>query len=787
VTEIAGRRIEISGVVQGVGFRPFVYNLARGYDLRGWVCNTSAGVEIEVEGDPANLTAFIHALTAEAPPLAHIDHLAVREIRPNGDHQFEIRHSVPQPGQFQPISPDICICDDCLRELFDPADRRYLYPFINCTNCGPRFTIIQDIPYDRPNTTMRPFVMCPACQAEYDDPTNRRFHAQPNACPVCGPTVELVQRSTFNVERCRGHDAIVETRRLLAGGAIVAVKGLGGFHLACDATNDNAVRRLRERKGRVDKPFALMAFDVAAVGRLCFVDEDERQLLECRERPIVLLRERPDSPVSPSVAPGNRYLGVMLPYTPLHYLLLANRRPPTTDLQSPISNLQPLALVMTSGNFSEEPIATDNAEALARLSDLADAFLLHDRDIHARCDDSVVRVFRAAELPIRRSRGYAPYPVHLPFEVRQILAVGGELKNTFCLTRGRYAFLSQHIGDMENLETLQSFEAMVEHFKRLFRITPEVIAYDLHPNYLTTRYAWRTSQRVGVQHHHAHIAACMAENGLVGERPVIGVAFDGTGYGTDGAIWGGEFLVADYAGFRRAAHLAYVPLPGGDAAIRHPYRTALAHLWHALGSFDLDLPPVHAATTEERRILLRQLEGGLNAPPTSSIGRLFDAVAAIVGVRQSVNYEAQAAIELENLAAESIADTYLWDIQRMTNDQRPTTKEPGRSSQWVLDPAPLIRAVVADVQVGVPVPVIAAKFHNAMADLVRDVCVRLRRETGLNEVALSGGVWQNVTLLGKTLDRLAADNFVVYTHRLVPPNDGGLSLGQAVIANASET
>jgi hydrogenase maturation protein HypF len=731
--------------------------------------------------------------------------------------------------------------------------------------------------------------MCPACQAEYDDPANRRFHAQPNACPVCGPTVELVQSSRLKVEGSgdaepetlkfepwlRGLRAIVEVRRLLADGAIVAIKGLGGFHLACDATRDDAVRRLRERKGRVDKPFALMAPDVAAVERLCWVDDDERRLLESRERPIVLLRKRPYSSTSPYVAPGNRYLGVMLPYTPLHYLLFADDRPPTADqrpttndrrptttdkrlptadLQPPISNLQPLVLVMTSGNMSEEPIATDNAEALARLSGLADAFLLHNRDIHARCDDSVVRIFRGAELPIRRSRGYAPYPVHLPFEARQILAVGGELKNTFCLTRGRYAFLSQHIGDMENLETLQSFEQMVEHFKRLFRVEPEVIAHDLHPDYLSTRWVQSVTgyrlQATGsqpstfnlqpslipVQHHHAHVAACMADNGLVGDRPVIGVAFDGTGYGTDGAIWGGEFLIADYAGFRRAAHLAYVPLPGGDAAIRHPYRTALAHLWHAFGTLDpsglspselapslrsgqalngvkgqsLDLPPVHAASAEERRILQRQLERGLNAPPTSSAGRLFDAVAAIAGVRQTVNYEAQAAIELEMLTEAGIEDAYPWDIQRTTNDGKGTEGPKGSEgsdvpfgpfapsvpsvscvpsvpfdpSHWVLDPAPVIRAVVADVQAGVPVPVIAARFHNAVADLVCAVCVRLRQETGLNEVALSGGVWQNVTLLGKTLDRLAAAGFVVYTHRRVPPNDGGLSLGQAVIANA---
>jgi len=784
---LSARYVHITGVVQGVGFRPFVYNLATGLGLAGWVLNSSSGVEIEAVGPIAVLSEFVERLQSEAPPLSRIEQITVTDITDHGsritDHDgFIIRHSEARPGEFQPISPDICICDDCLRELFDPDDRRYHYPFINCTNCGPRFTIIQDIPYDRPKTTMSPFKMCPACQAEYDDPTNRRFHAQPNACPACGPHVWF-QTSNLQSLTSSEEDAIQAVREMLVEGDVVAIKGLGGFHLACDATNDEAVARLRERKGRVDKPFALMAFDWETVERFCHVSEDERAILTSRERPILLLRERAESFISSLVAPGNNYLGVMLPYTPLHYLLL---EPATSNC-----SLFPPALVMTSGNISEEPIVTGNDEALARLSDLADGFLLHDRDIHARCDDSVTRVLAGVELPARRSRGYAPYPIHLPFPVRQVLAVGAELKNTFCLTRDRYAFLSQHIGDMENYETLCSFEQMVEQLQRAFRIEPEIVAHDMHPGYLTTRYAKSKipnpsapaeqetkSQIFPVQHHHAHIAACMAENGLTGERPVIGVAFDGTGYGTDGAIWGGEFLIADYASFRRAAHLKYVPLPGGDAAIRRPYRIALAHLWAAGVEWEEDLPPVAAASPVERKVLGRQLEQGLNTVPTSSIGRLFDAVSALAGVRQEINYEAQAAIELENLALPNEPAAYPFELVPLAI----------RNSQSAIriDPAPCIRAAVADVRAGILVGVIVAKFHNGLARMMCDVCLRLREETGLDEVALSGGVFQNVTLLGKGVCLLREAGFTVYTHHLVPPNDGGISLGQAVVASARE-
>jgi len=764
---LSARHIHIKGVVQGVGFRPFVYNLAAKLSLAGWVLNSSSGVEIKAVGPDDVLDEFVERLMNDSPPLARIEYISATSVPPATvdmpePGRFVIRHSQAQPGEFLPISPDVAICDDCLHELFDPDDRRYRYPFINCTNCGPRFTIIQDIPYDRPKTTMAPFVMCPDCQAEYGDPTNRRFHAQPNACPMCGPHIWL-QISNLQPPISSGDNAIRAVRQMLVEGKIVAVKGLGGFHLACDATNDEAVTLLRERKGRVDKPFAIMSFDLETVEMYCEVNDDERTLLTSRERPVVLLRRRPNAPISPLVAPGNNTLGVMLPYTPLHYLLLE----PTNGF--------PVALVMTSGNYSEEPIAIDNDEALERLGNLADGFLLHDRDIHARCDDSVTRIFAGMELPIRRSRGCAPYPVHLPFEVKQVLGVGGELKNTFCLTRDRYAFLSQHIGDMENYETLQFFEQMVEQLKRTFRIEPEIVACDMHPGYLSTQ--WAKSQISNlkspisfVQHHHAHIASVMAENGLAGGASVIGVAFDGTGYGTDGAIWGGEFLVADYASFRRAAHLKYVPLPGGDAAIRRPYRTALAHLWAAGIAWDDGLPAVAVAPLGERVILEQQLKREVSVVPTSSVGRLFDAVSALAGVCQEINYEAQAAIELEMLVAGSVEGGEAYPFHLADEE---------------VDPAPCIGAVVADVRAGVPAGVIAARFHQGLAHMIRDVCLRIRKETGLWDVALSGGVFQNVTLLGMVLPLLDEAGFTVYTHRLVPPNDACVSLGQAVVADAN--
>ncbi len=747
-----GKAIHITGVVQGVGFRPFVYNLALRHGLVGWVRNTSAGVDIRAEGAPEALQAFVAALTTEAPPLARIDRLTADDIAAETYSAFEIHLSAAVEGAFQPISADIAICDNCLRELRDPKDRRYRYPFINCTHCGPRFTLIKDIPYDRPLTTMADFPLCPDCAAEYHDPADRRFHAQPVACPECGPEVWL----EHDGRHLHGDHAIRGTAALLGQGYIVAIKGLGGFHLACDATNPIAVAELRRRKGRAAKPFALMMADLDMIRQHCAVSETEARLLKSSASPIVLLYHRADSAqIAPEVAPGQTTLGVMLPYTPLHVLLMDEGLPP---------------LVMTSGNLSEEPIVTDNADARERLAGLADAFLMHNRDIHIRTDDSVMRIFEDGELPLRRSRGYAPYPVRLPFDLPPVLAVGGELKNTFCLTRDTYAFMSHHIGDMDNYETLQSFESGVTHFERLFRITPEIIAYDLHPDYRTTRYAQGRVAEAGipavvVQHHHAHIAGVMAEHGLTGEHPVIGVCFDGTGYGTDGTIWGGEFLIADYAGFERPAYLKPVRLPGGDAATRKPARIGLSYLLASSVSPDDTLPPLSALSAAEHRTVRIQSERGLNAPLTSSMGRLFDAVSSLVGICQVATYEGQAAIELETAVDPMETGTYAFG---MHNPQ--------------IDSAPVIRGVVADWQAGLSPSVIAARFHNSVAAMIRDVCLRLQARYGLHEVALSGGVFQNVRLLGKTLPLLRDAGFTVYTHRLVPPNDGGLALGQAVIA-----
>lgn len=779
---IEGAQIHISGIVQGVGFRPFVYNLAKRLGLKGWVRNTSAGVDIQVDGQPASLKAFVEALRSEAPALAHIDDLQVAWQEANGFQAFEIIHSEPEPSAFQPISPDVSLCADCLKELFDPGDRRHRYPFINCTNCGPRFTIIQDIPYDRPNTTMSGFPMCPDCSAEYQDPSDRRFHAQPVACARCGPQVWL-EFSGDESRIAQGEQAIQMARQLLLEGKVLAVKGLGGFHLACDATNPQAVQELRRRKLRVDKPFALMMPEIEMVAAHCWMDPIERELVESRERPIVILRRRPDSPIAPEVAPGQNTIGVMLPYTPLHYLLFANPRQPPLVFDLP-------PLVMTSGNLSEEPICTENEQARQRLVGLADVFLMHDRPIHIRCDDSVARMFpplrteriqgqKNAFYPIRRARGFAPDPVRLSFEAPPLLATGAELKNTFCLTRGRYAFLSHHIGDMENLETLKAFEQGVAHFERLFRIQPQAIAYDLHPDYLATRYAVERAEReclpaFGVQHHHAHVAACMAEHGLSGEQPVIGVAFDGAGFGEDGAVWGGEFLLADYAGYQRAAHLRYAPLPGGDAAVRQPWRMALAWLWQAGIEWESDLPPVQYASSQERQpipllgALRRQLETGVNAPFTSSMGRLFDAVAALAGLRQTVNYEAQAAIEWEAQANPHEAGFYSMEL-----------REDG-----LIDPAPMLRAIIADLRAGVDLPTISARFHNGVARLVADLCLQLRQRYDLNQVVLSGGVWQNSFLLTLAAGLLQENNFEVLLHRQAPTNDGGLALGQAAVAIA---
>ena len=775
-----GTRIHITGIVQGVGFRPFVFAKAVQQGLTGWVCNTSAGVDIEVNGEPLAIDMFMKSLQADAPPLARIDSLDFQQIPIHPYEIFEIIQSKAVPDAFQPISPDISICPDCLRELFDPDDRRYRYPFINCTNCGPRLTIIDDIPYDRPKTTMRDFKMCPDCQTEYTNPYNRRFHAQPIACPECGPQVWLeftVKNSRARQPEASGDEAILTVQRLLLKGKIVAIKGLGGFHLACDATNPKAVAELRQRKLRVDKPFALMMSDMGMVEEHCVISDADRLLLESRERPIVIVDRKVNSTISQEVAPKQNTIGVMLPYTPLHYLLFAPPDKKIISARVSESFYMP-PLVMTSGNLSEEPIAFDNEDARDRLSSLADAFLLHDRPIRTRCDDSVMRSYQGASYPLRRSRGYAPFPVYLSTTSPQILAVGAELKNTFCISRDRYAFLSHHIGDMENYETYQSFLESISRYESLFRIKPEALAYDLHPNYLATRYAVERAERedlpiFGVQHHHAHIASCMVENSLPAGERVLGVAFDGTGYGDDGAIWGGEFLLADYRSYMRVSHLRYVPLPGGDTAIRKPARTALAYLWASNLDWDDSLYSYNALCAEERSILMSQLKLKINTPLTSSMGRFFDAVASLCGVRQVVNYEAQAAIEFEALADQNEHGEYHFHVE--------TTREHNEKSSQI-DPTPLLQELLDDLNHSVPVARISARFHNTIARMVCNTCEQIREDYGVNRVVLSGGVWQNMTLLHLTQELLSQHQFTVYIHHQVPTNDGGLALGQLAVA-----
>jgi hydrogenase maturation protein HypF len=721
------------------------------------VRNSSAGVDIEVDGNPEALKEFCSAVSREKPPLAQIDEMSITEVKPNGFSGFEIIASDSEELGYQPISPDVSICPECLRELFDTASRYYRYPFVNCTNCGPRYSIIADIPYDRPNTTMEIFAMCPECAREYGDPANRRYHAQPVSCPQCGPRIWL----EIGGQRIEDQEkALSMARQLVARGEVIAIKGLGGFQLACDANNPAAVARLRQRKARPDKPFALMLADATTVQKYCQVSTAETDALGSVQHPIVLLERAEDSTIADEVAPGQNTLGVMLPYTPLHHLLLE----PTPGM--------PNAWVMTSGNRSGEPIITENAEAQQKLGHIATAFLMHDRPIQAPCDDSVVRIEAAAPLAtqIRRARGYAPLPIALEWNSPPLLATGTELKNTFCLARDRYAFLSPHIGDMHNYETLQAYEVALAHYEHLFRLEPQAIAYDLHPDYSATRYGQQRAKLLGlpsiaVQHHHAHIAACMAENGAGAEQRVIGLAFDGTGFGTDGAIWGGEVLVADYRDFQRRFHLAYAPLPGGELAVRQPWRLALAWLRAAGMEWSPDIPALQAADRAALTILEHQLETRVNTPMTSSIGRLFDAVASLLGVRQVVHYEGQAAIELEALADPNERGAYAFAI--------------GETS---FDGAPVMRAALADWRAGISVPQIAARFHNGLAALALDLCQRIRQEQDLNEVALSGGVWQNRRLLETAQAGLSAAGFRVLTHHKVPANDGGVSLGQAAVA-----
>jgi hydrogenase maturation protein HypF len=731
-------------VVQGVGFRPFVHALATGLGLTGLVGNDLDGVFAEVEGPAAAVSEFLRRLERDAPPLARIERVTAMAVTPQRSAEFVIAASAAGSGLRRTlVSADTATCADCLRELSDPADRRHEYPFINCTNCGPRFTIVRDVPYDRPLTTMAPFAMCERCAAEYHDPGDRRFHAQPTCCPACGPRLALLNSGDDD-----STDPLQAAAELLRRGRVLAVKGLGGYHLAADAGCEQAVAALRARKHREDKPFAVMAADLAAAAELAEIGETAARLLTSPARPIVLLPRRPGAAVAPAVAPGNRQLGIMLPYTPLHHLLLAAMARP---------------IVLTSGNVSDEPIAYRDDEARETLKGIADAFLIHDRAIHVRTDDSVARTFRGRPMLVRRSRGYVPEPMTTGTSFpRPVLACGAELKNTFCLARGRHAFVSHHIGDLENAETLRSFTEGIEHFCRLFDIDPQVVAHDLHPEYLSTKYAMELDRPLeGVQHHHAHIASCLADNGEDG--PVIGVAFDGTGYGTDGTIWGGEFLAASLAAFERGGHLEPVPMPGGAAAIRQPWRMAAAYTGD---------PEVGRRHPDQWSAVLAMAAKGINSPLTSSAGRLFDAAAALLGVRDAINYEGQAAIEFEQLA-----------------DPGETGEYPARVEGGIQAGVPfrirgsdLLHAVIEDRTDGVPAPVIAARFHHGVAALIEAGCLLMRERHGLDTVALSGGVFQNLLLLRATVARLEARGFGVLLHARVPCNDGGISLGQALVA-----
>jgi hydrogenase maturation protein HypF len=791
-----GTRISVKGIVQGVGFRPFVYNLAKALNLKGFVINSSKGVTVEIEGKESG--AFIDRLTRDAPPLSQIMSVETVSIPYQGYKDFEIRESRDE-GSFTLVSPDVSVCKDCFREMLDKHDRRYLYPFINCTNCGPRYTITKSVPYDRPNTTMSVFKLCPDCSREYHDPQDRRFHAQPNACPVCGPQVYLqfnIKDSKFKTKKIkREENPVKETIRLLKEGKILAVKGLGGFHIACDATNKEAVEKLRLKKRKSNKPFALMCPDIGTIRKFSEVSREEEEALTSNRRPIVLLKKLPNN-LPDAVSPNNPCIGFMLPYTPLHYLLFyypisSNSNPlipPFSKVgQGGITNFD--ALVMTSGNISEEPIVIDNDEAVSKLSDIAEAFLIHNRDIFMRVDDSVVRIQQlrdtgtrghgdkeqkrtAASISfIRRSRGYVPDPIQLHEDGPEVLGCGADMKNVFTLTKGSFAIPSQHIGDMENYETLQFFEESLRNLKDVYRVNPVALVYDLHPRYLSTQWALRQEgiKKIPLQHHYAHVGSIMAEKGL--KDKIIGVAFDGTGYGTDGNLWGGEFLIADIKGFKRAGHLKNIPLPGGEGALKEPWRIAVSYIKDCAGD---KTGEYLESTGFIKRYGAHKIKDILNitdkrrfSPLSSGAGRLFDAVSALMGICDKSTFEGEAAIALEAAARPDIADNYSVDIKS------------GETME--VDFSPALLRIIEDMQKGEDKGIISSKFHNSVVTAITRVVEKLSSLYNLKDVALCGGVFQNMYLLERTVDRLLSKGMKVHIHDKVPTNDAGISLGQAYI------
>ncbi len=765
---VIAKRLEITGVVQGVGFRPFLFSLAKQHGLKGEVSNTSKGVSLIVEGAPHDIEQFCADIIQKSPLLASVDTIEILHAEVRHFSSFQIVESQAAGARTTLISPDVTVCEDCLSEMTDPSDRRFEYPFINCTNCGPRFTIIEDVPYDRPKTSMKRFQMCPACRAEYDDPSNRRFHAQPNACPFCGPEVFLTDNKGKRISAGSG-DAIALAACHLKEGRIVAVKGLGGFHLACDAANNDSVLSLRKRKKRPHKPFALMAASASTLFEHVHVSEAERNLLNSYHRPIVLLRkkeagEKRTAGPAEETAPFNRCLGVMLPYTPLHYLLLEKG---------------PCVLVMTSGNRSGEPLSIDNEDALQAFSHIADYFLFHNRDIFFRADDSIVRVQAGKQRFLRRSRGYAPLPSVLNQKLPKILACGAGLKNTICLTRDNHAFLSQHIGDLFNVKTHEFFKTAIGHLKKILDIEPEFIAHDLHPGLMSTAYALEQKgmKKIGVQHHHAHAAACMAEHDI--DEEVLAVTLDGTGYGTDGHIWGGEILLCTRKGFERKAHLSYMRMPGGDAAVLEPWRMAASVLHEAFGRdfLTLDIPYIREMDRDKLSFILQMMEKNLNCPLTSSCGRLFDAVASLLCIRHEITHESQAAMELEALADEIPAHEN-YDFQLIGGNMN---KDPLQ-----IDLLPAIRQMVADLQGGISLAVMSIKFHHTLVAAFAAAAKSIKERTGIKKIVLSGGVFNNDIILNQMITLLEKHQFTVYTHSIAPTGDGGISLGQAVVAAALE-